>query len=280
MPRRPRSSAPARPRVLVVVSDLHVGSKLALCPDKFVDSDGVPVGLNSVQRWILDQWTSIWQEAREYLGGDPWVLALNGDLIEGRHHGAGQVWSVEPGDHVRAAVELLEPVAADAAAVLLTLGTECHSGVAEIGIGAALGARIHPETALPAANRWDVQIAGSACVIRHHMGATSRPWLTGTGPTIQRSLERERAAKHGIPAPRLLALAHRHRAETILDGECAVVVTDPWQARTRHGHRVAPADDVVVGLTVADWRGMPDDCEPRIRRIRRVGEVPVHSLAL
>jgi hypothetical protein len=260
------------PRILVVASDLHVGSKVALCPDGFVDSDGCPVALNSVQRWIGEQWASVWQETHRIIGEDRWVLALNGDMIEGRHHGAGQVWSVEPGDHVRAVVELLQPVAETADAVLLTLGTECHAGVAEIGIGMALDAMVDPETGLCAANRWDVEVAGSPVVVRHHMGASSRPWLTGTQLSIQRSLERERAGRHGLRPPRAICLAHRHVPEHSIEGGCAVVVTAPWQARTRYGHRVAPASDPVVGLTILDWRRRPDDSAPEVVEVLRVAK--------
>ena len=141
-----------KPRVIVVLSDIHAGSTVALMPPEFTTLEGVLLAQNPMQRWLWE----CWQDAQAWItasvGADPYALVLNGDLTEGIHHGTKQVISPDTGDHVECAIHLLRPLVAKAAKTFIVKGTECHTGNNEIVIGKAMKTAINPETGLPA---WD-----------------------------------------------------------------------------------------------------------------------------
>lgn len=111
------------------------------------------------------------------VNGDPFVLLVNGDVIEGIHHGTRQVISSDVTDHVTAAVDALRPLAEAAATTHLTLGTECHTQSTEAAIGKALKASKCAETGKHAHSRIVFSIKGCVLSATHHCSATSRPWL-------------------------------------------------------------------------------------------------------
>ena len=265
-----------RPRLLIVLSDLHCGSTCAVVRPGTIDSEGRTVGLTPAQEWLWTAWEAVWRDTWTYVGADPFALALNGDLIEGRHHGGRQLWSDDVGDHVRAAVDLLEPVASRATSVVVTMGTECHVEGSEIGIGRALGALVHPQTRQPAGNRWDLRVAGCPVAIKHHMGTSTRPWTGATQLSVQQSLEQLTAARSGAPIPRAICLAHRHQPDTLANRHGVVVVTAPWQVLTRYGHKVVGHERPAVGIAILDWRDRDDGDAPHVQEI--VVEMPLDPL--
>jgi hypothetical protein len=265
-----------RPRLLLVLSDLHSGSRYAVVRPGTMTSSGSLVGLTPAQEWLWPAWDDVWARADDYIDGDPFALACNGDMIEGKHHGGRELWSDDVADHVRAAVDLLEPIAKRATSVVVTMGTECHVEMSEIGIGAALGALVHPQTRQPAGNRWDVRIAGCPVAIKHHMGTSTRPWTGATQLSVQQSLEQLTAARSGAPIPRAICLAHRHQPDVLTNRHGVVVVTAPWQVLTRYGHKVVGHERPAVGLAVLDWRDRDDGDAPHVQEI--VVEMPLDPL--
>lgn len=250
-------------RLLVVVSDLHCGSTYGLLPPDFDTSEGNRVEPNAIQRWLWECWTDATTKwLPRIVGKDAYAIIGNGDLVEGCHHGTKEVISPDEGDHVDAAVRVMERIRGGAEKLVLTEGTECHSKKYEHYIAKALGATKDPDTGKWAHPRADITIAGTRTLFQHHVSTTSRPYLEASGMGIALGVEQLEAAKNGERIPTVLGCAHRHRYGEFADASGLCFVTPPWQMLTRHGRKVVPSARTRPGLVVLDWRNRDDGAIP------------------
>lgn len=253
------------PQILVVLSDLHCGSTVGLLPPGFTAADGNEIRQNRYQEWLWACWTDATGDYfRRMVGDEPFVLLLNGDLIEGNHHGTKQIVSADVADHYEAAVQCLEPLAKKAAAVHITLGTECHTHSVEAGIGKKFGASKCPDTGKHAHARLTFRMCGCLVSATHHCSATSRPWLESGEYARALHGERTECVRAGWPVPQLLFRAHRHRAGYFTDYAAGLVVTGAWQGPTRHTHKAVPGAVCQPSIAVCDWRGKAEGQLPWI----------------
>lgn len=264
-------------RTVVVVSDIHAGSVVALMPPAFTTADGQKISQNPLQRWFWDCWQRSLAWLDDVMDGDPAALVLNGDLIEGDHHRTTEIVSRNIEDHLEIARILLDPLTRKCARTFVTRGTECHTGNTEHAIGKLLGAEQNPETKRHAFDRLTLDICGLRFVARHNVSTTSRPWLEANGLGMELAAEQLSAVRNGEPMPRVLAVAHRHVGGHVVTGDGLCLATPAWQGLTRHGHKVVPASRCRPGLYVLDWRNLPDGTLPRVHR--RLFEAP-HAKAI
>jgi hypothetical protein len=249
----------------VVVSDLHCGSTVGLLPPGLHTADGTEMAQNAVQRWIWECWEKAHHFAESVCGDDPFDLIVNGDLIEGLHHGSKQVISQDIGDHIAAAVEALKPLASKAANVHLTVGTECHTQNAEHGIGKALNASVNPATRRHVHDRLLLDFNGLLLSASHHTSATSRQWLESGEYSRAISSERLSCARTGWRLPDIFLRAHRHVSGCYTDFSSMMLVTGAWQLMTRHTFKVVPGAICEPTIAILDAR----DCEPgELPRVR------------
>lgn len=116
--------------VVAVVSDLQIGSTVALCPPEVELDDGGTYMPSKPQRWFLQCWNDYWRVVHnevEKNNAGLWVI-INGECCEGDHHGTAQIFSRNMADQRRAAIELIDPVAQRADKLFIVRGTEAHSG--------------------------------------------------------------------------------------------------------------------------------------------------------
>lgn len=261
---------PAPIEAVVVVNDTHSGSTFGLCPPDFELIDGNRVRLNAAQKFLHNAWVDVCDELTAYLRETRFVVVFNGDLIEGVHHGTKEVISSDIGDHINAAVELLQPLASKAAQVFVVEGTECHTGNTESGIGKALGAvPVDGHKNRYAWHRLDLEVHGCRVVFHHHIGVTSRQYLEASALSIYLGNERLEAIRNNEPPPQVLCCAHRHRFGQYSDNNSMCVVGPPWQLLTRHGRKVVPGARTEPGLFVLDWRGKDRGALPHVEAMTR-----------
>lgn len=268
--------AKKQPQILVILSDLHCGSTVGLLPPEFDLQDGNRIQHNKYQAWLWQCWMDATGDYfRRHVGNDPFVLLLNGDLVEGNHHGTTQIVSADVADHVEAAIQCLEPLAKKAAQVHLTLGTECHTHSTEAAIGKKLGASKCPDTGKHAHYRIAFRVNGCVCSATHHCSATSRPWLESGEYCRAMHSERTECLRVGWDVPNLLIRAHRHRAGYFTDYAAGLVVTGAWQGLTRHGHKAVPGAVSQPSIAICDWRGCDEGELPVVRQRLYVPKAPV-----
>jgi len=254
-------------RLLAIISDIHAGSTRAILPPNFVTIEGQPVGQSEIQKWLWTAWTAGHGWLDRLTDGAEYALVLNGDLTEGNHHHTKEIVSPENGDHAKAAVEILAPVAAKATKTYVVLGTECHTGLHEVSIARSIGAEENPDTGQPYWDRLALNIAGIQITVRHHFPATSRAYLEASQHSIQMGNAQVEAMRAGEVPPRILIGAHRHRTGHFSDGKSLTVVTGAWQGLTRHGFKVVPDGRPCPSIYLLDWRNRPDGALPEVHYI-------------
>ena len=251
-----------KPNVLVL-SDLHCGSDFALLPSGFKTNKGKPIHMNDYQLWAWEQWQKMEKWALSF-DEELWIV-LNGDMVEGVHHGGREIWSHDPVEHTRAALQCLKALRKKATKVFMVEGTECHTQSNEAHLGELLNAVENP-TGGYSFPRLLLNINGVEHVWRHHISATTRPYLEGSALSIALGCERQESERAGHPVPRVLGAAHRHRHGEFCDGSGLVFVTGPWQGLTRHGHKVVSAAIPMSSAVMLQYAGKETGELPDLRR--------------
>lgn len=254
-------------RVAVVVSDIHAGSTVGLLPPDFISAEENEIKQNSIQQWLWACWNDGQKWIDGIVGKDAFALIVNGDVIEGNHHRTTQIITPKKEDHCAAAIDILRPLANRAAKRFFVRGTECHVGDSEINIARALGGEINADLKIPIWDRLTIDIAGTRCVFRHHIGTSTRASLEATQLSINPVEEIAEAIKNGERPPQVIGCAHRHKFGEFSNGRWLCFVTPPWQALTRFGHKVVSQARTQPGFVILDWRERPDGALPRVHNI-------------
>lgn len=234
--------------LLAAVSDLHVGSTVAICPPSGIAlEDGGRYTPNVAQVWIWDQW----MRYRAVLAGykrSGWkvVLIVNGEFIDGLHHESSQLAANSPEIMASAAVEVMMPMVNTCDVLYVTRGTEAHSGkgaASDYAIARELGAVRDPDSGQCAAYQWRIDVGGVIVDAAHHVTGGSR--MTTRGNNIRAEMQDALLAN---VAPDIMIRSHVHTyADTgRMFWPRQGVVTPAWQLKTAFTHRVTrlPAREV------------------------------------
>lgn len=264
-----------RPVVLAIVSDLHAGSTVALCPPEIALDDGGAYQASKAQRWLWGNWREYWERVdavRTRLSADLYV-AMNGDLTDGDHHGTTQILSGNPTAQAAVLNAVLSvPRSLNPDKWVFVRGTEAHVGKsAAFEERVALGLHKDGQPVLMCADtgtasHWQARldIHGVRLDLAHHGRVGQRPW---TKPNVTMNMAAEifyEHSRHGIPHPHLAIRSHMHQhVDTFEAHPVRAIQTPAWQLPTAFIHRIAPgalAD--VGGLIVSIW---PGDTPPEKR---------------
>ena len=117
----------------IVVSDLHIGSKLGLCPPAALIDLGGHYTPNAWQEWIWDRWNDSWDwmfQKIDKIKPDYVHMSVTGDMcdidLKGR---SSQIWSRSYPVVKNVAVEILEPIVNKVDTLMVVKGTEAHNGL-------------------------------------------------------------------------------------------------------------------------------------------------------
>lgn len=249
-------------KIIVLLSDLHIGSVAGLWPEGFISNEGFPIGQNPAQKWLWKCWLDCQEWIARTVGNAPYDLVINGDLVEGIHHRTTQVMSADVGDQSAAVMLALAGVTAKAANLHIIKGTECHTRNDEIRIGKALNASRNPENGQHAWDTLDIDLNGTLVNFAHHISTTSRPYLEASAHSIALGVITHSRARVGKRVPAVICRAHRHRHGLWTDGNQASLITGAWQGLTRHGFKVVPdaicePSCIIIDARATDKRDLP-----------------------
>jgi len=258
----------ARPKRVLVLSDLHAGSALAPWPADCPLAEGGRHSPNKFQTYLNDCWADMLDTARSL---KPAAIVLNGDLVQGCHADRdGQLVTTNPAIQARAALMLLEPLAACTKRLYVVRGTEWHEGKTSDHVeqlAHTLGAIANPATGTHTWPSLNLAFGKSIVSFAHHIGTSSIPFYTATVP--QRELLAqilEYAMAYGADAPRLRCIvrSHRHRYVAVKPRPgLLAVVTPAWQYKTAYAEAKVPALLSDTGYIVLELQG--NDIEHRAR---------------
>lgn len=240
---------------LVVVSDLHSGCRLALCPPEGAQlDDGGVYKPSPLQRKLWKYWRIFWDEfVPEATRNEPYGVVVNGDMVEGVHHRATTQISHNLGDQAEIAYNILKPIADKAKGRFWIIrGTEAHVGqsaVEEEKLAKRLGAVKSPDGQYARYELW--KMVGPKLVhLLHHVGTTGSAAYEATAVHKELTESFVEAARWSRKPPDVIVRSHRHRNIEIRipvgdDGggtaSALAVVTPAWQGRTPFAWKIPGA---------------------------------------
>lgn len=261
-------------RRIVVIGDTHCGSTTGLLPPGCSTTEGIALGLNAHQQWIWARWLDFTEKfVPEHCGTEPFALVINGDLIDGIHHGTMQVVSPDISDQFKIAIEALTPIVEQAERTYIILGTESHTRNVEHAIATYFEAKPAPD-GRPAWDRLDIDVNG--CLVRfvHHISTTSRVHLRASRLSIHLANAQLEALRAKHPIPNVLCAGHCHVLDHYSD-DVGMCITGPsWQTLTRYGYKVVSNAVPHVGGYILDWTDKRPGDLPEVVAKKYVPEHP------
>lgn len=246
-----------RPICILFASDTHCGSTIGLCPPEgpMLD-DGQVVQPSKVQQWLWDCWTDAhrrYTDMATAAKADRLVI-LNGDLVDGDHHGTAQIMSRHPDAQAYIAAETFAVTrAVKPKRLFVVRGTEVHtgtSGSAEESLAKSLGAERDPETHLW--SRWHLRLRvhGLLIDVQHHgkgLGRLPHTKQNGANGLAWRVFQTH--TERGLEPPALVVRSHLHQfADSYgANRKTRGLFLPSFQVKTSYVHRIAADEIADVG---------------------------------
>ena len=241
---------------IINISDLHVGCRMAICPDIATMDNGGTYHSSVYQKIIKAWWDEFWNViVPEWTHGEPYAVIFNGDAIDGNHHNTTTQWSHNLGDQVKAAKKLLEPIVDLCEGRYYHIrGTEAHVGqsaVEEERLAFELGAIPNKEEQFARYVLWKYIGSkkrtkdGFLLNVLHHIGTTGSMAYESTAVMSELVTAQTEAGRWERRSPDVVLRAHRHRCikvEVPTTRQRGIAMTSPgWQGKTPLTHRIAGA---------------------------------------
>jgi hypothetical protein len=283
----PKKLSKVQVQDVIVISDTHIGCKMAL-----MDRGGVHLDENNIvapnrlQLKLCDFWEELWGEwVPRVTQHRPFYVVHNGDVIDGVHHNATTQWSHNLHDQRHHAVNILRPVVELCEGRYFQVrGTEAH-----VGRSASDEESLANELkAIPdqdgKRSRWELWLrlgeSGPLCHFLHHIGTTS------SGQHETSALNAEIAAvylecgKNHLEPPTFIVRSHRHRSCEVslpvnragVTGCVTCFVTPAWQLKTGYAWKIAGARNTTpqIGASLIHYEtGGKWGTEHYVRNIER-----------
>lgn len=239
--------------VLAVVSDIHAGSTVALCPDRIALDDGGAYEASKAQRWLWQCWRDYWHRVERVLdhhkGKAHLYQCFNGDAVDGNHHGTTQILSGNPNAQAAVLTEAMRvPLDLSPSRLFFVRGTEAHvghSGSSEEKIADGLRRDKRPvegDPEMQTASWWHLraEIEGVHLDITHHGRTGQREHTRASAAVLHAHDILLSHVKRGERHPDLCLRGHYHRFNDSYDAcPVRVVTTGAWQLKTGYVHKVA-----------------------------------------
>ena len=236
----------------IVISDTHCGCSFGLCPPTPIQLDaGGTYCASPLQQKMWSWWEEMWTEWIPVVTRDePYVLVVNGDALEGRHHNSITQISQSLVDQRHIAMEIFAPIVDKIGRDRLywVRGTEAHvgqSGENEEILAESLGA-VKDDSGNSARNGLWLQLGGDNGMLihcLHHIGSSSSTAYETSALMREFSESLVESARWNLKPPQVVVRSHRHRFSEIKvptahgDGIC--VTTPCWQLPTPFTYRIA-----------------------------------------
>ncbi len=233
---------------IVVISDTHFGCQLALCPPVVHLDEGGTYHASKLQLKLYEMWNIFWKEwVPQVTRNEPFVLVMNGDAIDGVHHGSKTQISQNIADQLKIAEMVLKPIISNPKCIAYyhIRGTEAHigkSGEYEEELAKNLGA-VKSKKGNYA--RWELNLEfGERKLLAnftHHIATTSSTAYESTAVHKELIEAYNESGRWKRRSPDIVVRSHRHRfIQEILPSantNAISVVTPGWQLKTPFVYR-------------------------------------------
>lgn len=235
----------------IVVSDLHCGCRLGLCPPRVKLDGGGTYQHSAVQKTVWQWWKNeFWGKwVPSITDGKPFVVVLNGDILEGCHHRATSQISQNKADQAKIAQACLLPVLekANPAAIYFVRGTEAHAGESsedEERLSQALNIKKDKHGNYTRPELW-LKVGDGLAHFQHHISTSGSNAYESTALCKEFSESCTEAARWGYQAPDWVVRSHRHRHAEVRvptrNGRGQCITLPAWQLKTPFCFKIAGA---------------------------------------
>lgn len=263
-------------RNIVAVSDLHVNSRLGLCPlgGARLD-DGGWYAASEAQKAMWRCWEYFWTKwVPRVTRGEPYAIVVNGDALEGDHHEIKTIISRNMADQEVMAERVLEAVV-KGKPYYHVRGTEAHSGESaeyEEILARKLGAIPDEEERHARYELW-LPVGREKHVwwvhFLHHIGVSQSAHTEGTAPLRELVDALTIAARWNRTPPDVIVRSHRHQSYEAriptARGYAIAVTTPGWQLKTPYCYRAAYARQTPAQIGGTVIRAGDEDCYTRTK---------------
>ncbi len=225
---------------ILVISDTHINSTVALCNPSVQLDDGQNVKISKAQRWFWDNYCDLLERVdRE----KPDILIVNGDAVEGdTKKRSYQLYTRNPTTAVNIASETLEPLVRKIPAVYFVRGTDAHggrSGCLEEHLAKDLGGIKFDKNY----SHWslNLNVEGVRISSAHHTSMGGLPW-TKPNAAIKLAAKVEfEYTEDGDTLPDLVIRSHVHRwGDSHEAYRVRALITPCWTLATEFIHKISP----------------------------------------
>ncbi len=275
---------------VVVISDIHAGCRMGLCPPGGVPlDDGGMYMPSTFQLKLWAWWREFWDDiVPDWTRGEPYAVVFNGDAVDGVHHKGTTQISHNLEDQLECAYAILKPIADGAAGYYHIRGTETHVGPSareEERLAKRLGAIPNGDRQSARYNLW--KTIGSKDRVKrnvllnfmHHIGTTGSMAFETTAVMKELVEAYSEAGRWGRRPPDAVIRSHRHRCVKVevptANSRGMSVVTPAWQGKTPFVWRIPggrQSEPQVGGLIIrvgveGEWY-----CRPWVKSFERARE--------
>jgi hypothetical protein len=225
---------------VLLASDTHINSTVALCPPKVDRDDGGTYHASRTQRAMWENWLDFW--------GQDWpgrkVAILNGDIgeLDPKHY-SSQLITRNKQEIFYANLETLEPVYNTCEKVVFVRGTPAHSGAAgewEETLASDCSIAVKKSKKVASWFHFQGTIDGVRFDAAHHCNMGRLPWTRANSANKLAKL----ALDHYVidleqKPPDVVLRAHHHRYADSGDNFPVWAVCMPaWSSLTEYAHRI------------------------------------------
>lgn len=231
----------AKPKHIIVLSDTHFGSAVAISQIHQLD-DGGYFHPSKLQAKLYRLWMAYWEWVYMHVKKDPFIIVHVGDIIDGQHHRSTQTSTGNLTVQGRLAIDMMMPHVSRASAYYQIRGTEAHVGMSaqeEEAIACALGAVKEKETGNY--SRWMLWMKFGNGLINfaHHLGSTSSSAYESSALMREVVASFTESGQYGYRPPGIVIRGHTHRYLKIEGpGGWEGIKLPGWQLKTSFVHRI------------------------------------------
>jgi len=230
----------------IAISDTHCGCQLGLCSPVVSLRHGGVYRASPFQRKVWEHWRYFWDKwVPMVTRGEPYVIAMNGDMMDGRHHGSTHQFTQDLSDQKKVAYDILAREVDKSHGLYFVSGTPAHVGESaenEEDLAKDLGAVQDKDTGNYSRFELYLQTGNALCHFSHHIGVTGSMAYETTALTKEFNEFCAESARWDRPIPDIIVRSHRHRhAEVRVPtsrGYGIIFVTGSWQLKTPFIFRV------------------------------------------
>lgn len=233
---------------VVVVSDLHAGCRLGLCPDTGAGMyDGGTYMPSLPQQKVWEWWNEFWNDwVPRVTHGEPYAVVVNGDALEGMHHKAKSTFSNNFRDQGELCKQILRPIVQKCEGrFYMVTGTPAHvgeQGENEEEVARHLEAKPNEFGQHARYEIW-MRCGNGLIHFNHHIGTTASSHHETSAVNAELGTAFVEAGRWGNEPPDVIVRSHRHRCSEVRlpskKGYAIAFVTPAWQLKTPFLFKVA-----------------------------------------